>query len=245
MPDNSYQIIFSGDILEGRDRSDVKRKLQALLKLDAKGIELLFTGKPVVIRNNVPRETAVKFAGAFEKAGAVCRTTPPLAEPAGAKSAAAPPLEMAVGAPAPAPAPGRTEKSVDPSPGPRAPAPAPAPGRTPALKLQPGQILLTNIETVPGAAIVEHFGLVSGSTIRAKHIGRDLMASLKNIVGGELKGYTELLQESRNQAIERMMEQARRLRANAIVNVRFSTSSVAQGAAELYAYGTAVRIEPL
>ncbi len=111
--------------------------------------------------------------------------------------------------------------------------------------MQPGQILLTNIETVPGAAIVEHFGLVSGSTIRAKHIGRDFMAGLKNIVGGELKGYTELLQESRNQAIERMMEQARRLGANAIVNVRFSTSSVAQGAAELYAYGTAVRIESL
>ncbi|MCP4689237.1 MAG: YbjQ family protein [Desulfobacterales bacterium] len=115
----------------------------------------------------------------------------------------------------------------------------------PVLKLQPGQVLLTNIETVPGGTIVEHFGLVSGSTIRAKHIGRDFMASLKNIVGGELKGYTELLQESRNQAIERMIEQARRLRANAIVNVRFSTSSVAQGAAELYAYGTAVRVEPL
>ncbi len=71
------------------------------------------------------------------------------------------------------------------------------------------------------------------------------MAGLKNIVGGELKGYTELLQESRREAIQRMTEQARRLGANAIVNVRFSTSSVAQGAAELYAYGTAVRVEPL
>lgn len=104
-------------------------------------------------------------------------------------------------------------------------------------------MILTNIETVPGKTIVEHYGLVAGSTIRAKHIGRDLMASLKNLVGGELKGYTQLMQESRQQAIERMTEQARQMGANAIVNVRFSTSSVAQGAAELYAYGTAVRVE--
>ena len=106
-----------------------------------------------------------------------------------------------------------------------------------------GDMIVTNIESVPGKTIVEHFGLVSGSTIRAKHIGRDIMASLKNLVGGELKGYTQLLQESRRQAMDRMMEQARQLGANAIVNVRFSTSSVAQGAAELYAYGTAVRVE--
>ena len=104
-------------------------------------------------------------------------------------------------------------------------------------------MIITNIETVPGKRIVEHFGLVSGSTIRAKHVGRDLMAGLKNLVGGELKGYTQLLHESRQQALERMIEQARQLGANAIVNVRFSTSSVAQGAAELYAYGTAVHIK--
>ncbi len=104
-------------------------------------------------------------------------------------------------------------------------------------------MLLTNIETVPGRTIIEHFGLVSGSTIRAKHVGRDIMAGLKNIIGGELKGYTELLQESRRQAMDRMIEQAKQLGANAIVNIRFSTSSVAQGAAELYAYGTAVRVE--
>lgn len=104
-------------------------------------------------------------------------------------------------------------------------------------------MILTNIESVPGKKIVEHFGIVSGSTVRAKHIGRDFMASLKNIVGGELKGYTELLQDSRDQAAERMVAQANRLGANAIVNVRFATSSVAQGAAELYVYGTAVRIE--
>ena len=104
-------------------------------------------------------------------------------------------------------------------------------------------MIVTNIETVPGKNIVAHFGLVSGSTIRAKHVGRDIMASLKNLVGGELKGYTQLLQESRQQALDRMVEQARQLGANAIINVRFSTSSVAQGAAELYSYGTAVLVE--
>jgi uncharacterized protein YbjQ (UPF0145 family) len=104
-------------------------------------------------------------------------------------------------------------------------------------------MIITNVETVPGKTIVEHFGLVSGSTVRAKHIGRDIMAGLKNIVGGELSGYTELLNESRLQSIDRMKEQARQMGANAVVNVRFATSSVAQGASELYVYGTAVRIE--
>jgi len=106
-------------------------------------------------------------------------------------------------------------------------------------------MLLNNIESVPGKTIVEHFGVVSGSTVRAKHIGRDLMASLKNMVGGELTAYTELLQDSRQQATNRMIEQAEQLGANAIVNVRFATSSVAQGAAELYVYGTAVRVQGL
>ncbi len=104
-------------------------------------------------------------------------------------------------------------------------------------------MLLTNLETVPGKQIVEHFGLVSGSTVRAKHFGKDFLAGLKNIVGGELKAYTELLQESREEATNRMVEQAKKLGANAVVNVRFATSSVAQGAAELYVYGTAVRVE--
>lgn len=104
-------------------------------------------------------------------------------------------------------------------------------------------MLLTNIESVPGKTIVEHYGVVSGSTVRAKHFGRDIMASLKNVVGGELKGYTELLQDSRQQATDRMIAQAEDFGANAIVNVRFATSSVAQGAAELYVYGTAVRIK--
>ncbi len=104
-------------------------------------------------------------------------------------------------------------------------------------------MILTNIETIPGKTIVEHFGLVSGNTIRAKHIGKDILAGLKNIVGGELTAYTELLQEAREEAVSRMKQQAQSLGANAIVNVRFSTSSVAQGASELYAYGTAVRVE--
>ncbi len=104
-------------------------------------------------------------------------------------------------------------------------------------------MIITNIPLVPGKKIVEHYGLVSGSTVRAKHIGRDIMASLKNIVGGELKGYTQLLNEARNEAIKRMVLQAEKLGANAIINVRFSTSSITQGAAELYAYGTAVKVE--
>ncbi len=104
-------------------------------------------------------------------------------------------------------------------------------------------MIMTNVNTVPGKKIVEHFGIVQGSTVRAKHVGRDLMASLKNLVGGELKGYTELLQDSRREAMNRMEEQAQQMGANAVVNIRFATSSVAQGAAELFVYGTAVRVE--
>ena len=102
---------------------------------------------------------------------------------------------------------------------------------------------MSNTETIPGKEILTHYGIVQGSTIRAKHLGRDLMASFKNIVGGELKGYTELLQESRQQATERMIAQADDLGANAIVNVRYTTSSVAQGASEILAYGTAVIVQ--
>ncbi len=102
---------------------------------------------------------------------------------------------------------------------------------------------LTNTEEIPGKKVTSFYGVVSGSTVRAKHAGRDLMAGIKNIFGGELKGYTELLQESRDEAIERMKSQAEQLGANAVVNVRFSTSSVAAGAAEIYVYGTAVKVE--
>lgn len=104
-------------------------------------------------------------------------------------------------------------------------------------------MLITNLEYLPDRKIIRHIGLVQGSTVRAKHAGRDLMAGLKNIVGGELKGYTELLNESRNEAVKRMTEQARQAGANAVINVRFSTSSVAAGAAEIFAYGTAVVVE--
>jgi uncharacterized protein YbjQ (UPF0145 family) len=104
-------------------------------------------------------------------------------------------------------------------------------------------MLITNVEIVPGKRVVKHLGLVQGSTVRSKHVGRDFMAGLKNIFGGELKGYTELLQESREQALERMRQQAEAVGANAVLNVRFSTSSISQGAAELFAYGTAVVLE--
>jgi uncharacterized protein YbjQ (UPF0145 family) len=104
-------------------------------------------------------------------------------------------------------------------------------------------MILTNTETVPGKRLVEHYGLVQGSTIRAKNIGRDFMAGMKNLVGGELKGYTELLQESRDEAVRRMIAQAEELGANAVINLRFSTSSVAAGAAEILCYGTAVKME--
>ena len=104
-------------------------------------------------------------------------------------------------------------------------------------------MLVTNIEYIPNKKIVAHYGVVSGSSVRAKHVGRDIAAGFKNIFGGELKGYTELLSESRDEAMERMIAQAESLGANVILNVRFSTSSVAAGAAELYVYGTAVRAE--
>ncbi|HNX74764.1 MAG TPA: YbjQ family protein [Candidatus Rifleibacterium sp.] len=106
----------------------------------------------------------------------------------------------------------------------------------------PGRLILTNIDRVPGREIVEHYGLVAGSTIRAKHVGKDFMAGIKNLFGGELTTYTELLNESRQEATERMVAQAKKLGANAVINIRFSTSSVAQGAAEIYVYGTAVKV---
>ncbi|MEK9713762.1 MAG: YbjQ family protein [Thalassolituus sp.] len=104
-------------------------------------------------------------------------------------------------------------------------------------------MLISNMEVVPGKRITRHLGMVQGSTVRAKHAGRDLMASFKNVFGGELKGYTELLSESRDEALERLQQQATALGANAVVNVRFSTSSIAAGASEIFVYGTAVIVE--
>ena len=104
-------------------------------------------------------------------------------------------------------------------------------------------MIVVNTETIAGFQVVQVKGIVQGNTVRAKHAGRDIAAGLKNLVGGELKGYTELLTESRREAIDRMVSQAQQMGANAIVNVRFTTSAGTSGAAELYAYGTAVVVQ--
>ena len=104
-------------------------------------------------------------------------------------------------------------------------------------------MFLTNIESVPGKKIVAVCGMVSGSTVRAKHAGKDFLAGFKNFFGGEIKGYTELLEESRKEATQRMIQQAKAVQANAIINVRYATSAITVGAAEVDAYGTAVKVE--
>lgn len=104
-------------------------------------------------------------------------------------------------------------------------------------------ILVSNIEVVPGRRVKTHLGLVQGSTVRAKHAGKDILASLKNIVGGELKAYTELMQEAREEATDRMVKQAASIGANGVLNVRYATTAVTMGAAEILAYGTAVVLE--
>jgi uncharacterized protein YbjQ (UPF0145 family) len=227
-----YTVIFEGRLMPGKSAGMVKDRLKSALKTDDQGIAKLFTGSPVSVRKNTDLATAEKYKQVFAAAGAFCQILKD-SEP-GTRAPGPSSVESA-------PVAGASQKSQAPSPPPQAP--------VSQVKVHyittsnGGKMIITNIESVPGKTVAEHFGLVSGSTIRAKHIGRDLMASLKNLVGGELKGYTQLLQESRQQALERMIEEARLMGANAIVNVRFSTSSVAQGAAELYAYGTAVRVE--
>ena len=103
-------------------------------------------------------------------------------------------------------------------------------------------MILTTTDKIPGKAIKEHLGLVRGNTIRAKHIGKDILASLRSIVGGEIKEYTEALSEAREVATKRMIEEAEKLGADAIVCIRFTTSQVVSGAAELLVYGTAVKL---
>ncbi len=103
-------------------------------------------------------------------------------------------------------------------------------------------MLIVTSETVAGRAIAETLGLVRGNTIRARHVGRDIMAGLRGIVGGEIKDYTVMLDKARDQAAERMVHQAESLGADAIVGVRFTTSQTMSGAAEILAYGTAVRL---
>ncbi|MBA7676782.1 hypothetical protein ES703_85027 [subsurface metagenome] len=104
-------------------------------------------------------------------------------------------------------------------------------------------MLLSTTDTIEGKKIVKHLGLVKGNTIRARHIGRDIMAILRNIVGGEITDYTKMMAESREQAIDRMIEDAQKLGANAVVKVSFSTSMIMQNASEILAYGTAVVVE--
>jgi uncharacterized protein YbjQ (UPF0145 family) len=104
-------------------------------------------------------------------------------------------------------------------------------------------MLLSTSDNIEGKKVVRHLGLVKGNTIRARHIGRDIMAGLRNIVGGEISDYTKMMAESREQAVDRMVEDAQRLGANAIVEVRFATSMVMASAAEILAYGTAVVVE--
>ena len=104
-------------------------------------------------------------------------------------------------------------------------------------------MMLTTSNNIPGRQIKETLGLVRGSTIRAKHIGKDIISALRNLVGGEIKEYTEMLTESRNESLRRMEAQAEKLGADAVINIRFMTSSVMAGAAELLAYGTAVKLE--
>ena len=113
------------------------------------------------------------------------------------------------------------------------------------MQSRTGTMIVTNLELIPGRRIVAHYGIVQGSTVRAKHVGKDIFASLKNIVGGELKGYTELMQEARDEAVNRMIAEAQSVGANAVLNVRFATTSIAVGAAEILAYGSAVRLDDL
>ena len=104
-------------------------------------------------------------------------------------------------------------------------------------------MIIVNSDRLEGYRITEYLGLVRGSTIRAKHIGKDILAGLRLLIGGEIKEYTEMLVEARNESLKRMKAEAERLGADAIINVRFVTASVMAGAAELLAYGTAVKIE--
>jgi len=105
-------------------------------------------------------------------------------------------------------------------------------------------MIIATTDTLPGHRIVRVLGLVRGNTIRARHLGRDILAFLKNLVGGEITDYTKLIAESREQALDRMTAEATALGANAILGMRFTTSELTQGAAELLAYGTAVVVEP-
>ena len=104
-------------------------------------------------------------------------------------------------------------------------------------------MIVTNTENVPGKKVVRIVGVVKGNTVRARHIGRDILAVFKNIVGGEIEEYTKLIAEAREQSLDRMTDEAESLGANAVVNIRFTTSYIMQNASEILAYGTAVVVE--
>ncbi|HDM70381.1 MAG TPA: heavy metal-binding domain-containing protein [Thermotogales bacterium] len=104
-------------------------------------------------------------------------------------------------------------------------------------------MILSTTDKIPGMKVKEILGLVMGNTIKARHIGRDIAAAFKNMIGGEIMGYTEMLTEARNEAIKRMIDEAEKLNADAIVGIRLATSQIMSGAAEMLAYGTAVKLE--
>jgi uncharacterized protein YbjQ (UPF0145 family) len=104
-------------------------------------------------------------------------------------------------------------------------------------------MLIATTDTISGHEVAETFGIVRGSTVRAKHIGTDIVASLRNLVGGEITGYSSLLAGAREQAIDRMKDEARRVGANAVIGFRMETSTIMGGASEILAYGTAVRLK--
>jgi uncharacterized protein YbjQ (UPF0145 family) len=106
-------------------------------------------------------------------------------------------------------------------------------------------MIVVTTDNVPGFEIIETLGIVFGNTVRAKHLGKDILAGLKNIVGGEINEYTEMLREARIEALNRMINEAKKLGADAIVSVRFTTSQTMAGASELLAYGTAVKLKKL
>ena len=104
-------------------------------------------------------------------------------------------------------------------------------------------MIVVTTDSIPGRRVVKTLGLVKGNTIRARHVGKDLLAGLKGIVGGEITEYTKMVAESREQSLDRLVEEAEELGANAVVGLRFTTASMMQGAAELLAYGTALIVE--
>ncbi|MFC1660264.1 YbjQ family protein [Gemmatimonadota bacterium] len=106
-------------------------------------------------------------------------------------------------------------------------------------------MIVTTTPDIHGARVTETHGMVRGSSIRARHLGKDIMALFRNLAGGEITEYTKMLAEAREQAVDRMLEEADDLGANAVVGVRFQTSMVMSGAAEMLCYGTAVTIEPI